>query len=170
MGRVLGLLPCVAAATDAGASLGGDGEAYLISSTVAPHPKVKGLRSKQATLVGLLMLLTSTCTNEASEPVPTSPTGKSEGSTSATVIPTDLPEPPLGEARIEGRYAVKVFVTNNSFGSNSARLQTFLFDPKCASGACNVTIAGRMIFTKGREDRQIAGASSRFSKARSAWL
>jgi hypothetical protein len=68
----------------------------------------------------------------------------------------------LTEARLAGKYDVKVFATSNSFDSKPAQSQVFRFIPKCDVGACDVTVAGSMAFGQGLADRQAAGAQKRF--------
>ena len=71
-----------------------------------------------------------------------------------------LPRLSLSEARLDGKYDVKVFVTSNSFHSKPAPRQAFRFIPKCDEGACDVTLLGAMAFTQGLADRQAAGERS----------
>ena len=73
-----------------------------------------------------------------------------------------MPSLTLDEARLDGKYDVKVFVTSNSFDRKPAHRQVFKFIPKCDEGACDVTLFGAMAFTQGVADRQAAGAEKRF--------
>jgi hypothetical protein len=81
---------------------------------------------------------------------------------SVSPSPTTPPELPLTGARLAGTYAVKVYVTHNTFDSNPASTQKFRFEPKCDEGACDVMLSGVMEFGKGLADRQQAGAEKRF--------
>jgi hypothetical protein len=110
------------------------------------------------------VLASASCTSDAQPEPATAPLspGTTTASTSASPSPTKLPRLPLSEARLDGKYDVKVFVTSNSFDSKPAPRQAFKFIPKCDEGACDVTLLGAMAFTHGLADRQSAGAEKRF--------
>jgi len=81
---------------------------------------------------------------------------------SPTPTPTPLPKLPLSEARLAGRYNVKLYVTANTFDSKPIQQQEFRFVPRCDQGACDASVIGTMEFGHGLADRQSAGAEKRF--------
>jgi hypothetical protein len=111
----------------------------------------------------LAALISTSCTsNEQPETGASPEASTSPQAPAASPTPTELPRLPLAEARLGGKYDVKVFVTSNSFDSKPAPRQVFRFVPKCDEGACDVTLIGAMAFTQGLADRQGAGAEKRF--------
>jgi hypothetical protein len=122
------------------------------------------MRQKATLAVGVLMslLILTACSSNAEPEGSASPPSTSPQTPAASPSPTKLPRLPLAEARLDGKYDVKAFVTSNSFDSKPAPRQVFKFQPKCDEGACDVTLIGAMDFTQGLADRQSAGAEKRF--------
>jgi hypothetical protein len=112
-------------------------------------------------LVGLpaLTVCTDTATNTAE------PSTSSEHTVSISPSPTKLPKLPLDEARLQGKYNVKLFVRRSNFGSRPSKQQVFSFQPLCQQGSCDVNMRARIAFdpTPGGEQRQQAGANPKFT-------
>lgn len=108
------------------------------------------------------VLVLASCTSDTAATDAASPQPPTASLSTASPSPTRLPKLPLTEARLTGKYDVKVFVTSNTFDSKPSRSQVFRFVPKCDQGACDVTLTGAMTFTQGLADRQAAGAEKRF--------
>jgi hypothetical protein len=115
-------------------------------------------------LVIVLLAGTSGCT---SDPQPTAASSPSQSLAPSVASPTPSatkpPRLPITEARIEGKYQVRLYVTHNSFDSKPSSKQVFVFEPRCANGPCDVFVSGKMLFGQGLSDRQSAGAEKRFS-------
>ena len=115
------------------------------------------MRGKSLVLVLVSSLLVAACSSKSG---PAASATRNLGGDSPSL--TKLPKLPLPEARLQGIYLVKMYVTHNSFDSKPATNQKFRFEPKCNEGSCDVTLGGAMQFTQGLEDRQQAGAEKRF--------
>jgi hypothetical protein len=74
--------------------------------------------------------------------------------------PTRPPKLPLVDARLEGTYEVKLFVTSNTFDSKPDRDQRWHATPKCPEGPCDSLLNSRVSFG-GDVDRQQAGATGK---------
>jgi hypothetical protein len=98
--------------------------------------------SALAKAVAAIVVFTS-CTSDAQPEQAASPEPPT-----ASPSPTKPPRLPLTEARLAGKYDVKIFVTSNSFDSKPAQSQVFRFIPKCDIGACDVTVAGSMALVR----------------------
>lgn len=122
------------------------------------------VRRLTAAALGVVVLTGVACTggdDDATAESPASPTAASSPSPSSS--PSPLPKLPVAEARLAGKYNVKVFVTANTFDSKPMQRQVFRFVPRCAEGACDASVVGVMAFGQGLEDRQSAGAEKRFN-------
>lgn len=120
-------------------------------------------RALSGSIVALVVLV-SACTSSSSSTVG-APSGTSSFPSELTPSPTAtaLPDLPPDEARLGGKYEVKVYVTSSNFASKPDLIQVFHFKPKCDSGACDVTLSGRIKFVgKGATDRRSAGATGDF--------
>jgi hypothetical protein len=114
-------------------------------------------------VLAALLISTSCTSDEQPEPsaLPEAP--------AASPTPSKLPRLPIAEARLVGKYDVKVFVTSNTFDSKPAPRQLFRFVPRCEVGACDVTLVGAMAFTQGwligklREQQSASISGLRFS-------
>jgi len=114
---------------------------------------------KRWLILGVTVMALGGCTSSSGS-------GQAATSEDASIVPTPTPlkapKLPLSEARLAGKYEVKLYVTSNSFDSKPLQTQLFRFLPKCDEGACDVTITGAMDFGQGLEERQSAGAEKRF--------
>ena len=61
--------------------------------------------------------------------------------TAASRVSVDTNAPPVADARLEGRFAMKMHITGQSGlqGGASGGGMLFLYDPACAKGSCDVT-------------------------------
>jgi hypothetical protein len=61
--------------------------------------------------------------------------------TASSSVKVDTHAPPAADARLEGRFAMKMHITHQSGlrGGASGFAMLFLYDPACANGACDVT-------------------------------
>jgi hypothetical protein len=107
----------------------------------------------------MLIAVATTCTTTPSGESATPATTPTEAPSPS---PTRLPRLPTAEARLDGRYEVRLFTTSNTFDSKPQQDQIFRFLPRCDEGACDVTISGAMEFGQGAADREAAGAEKRF--------
>ena len=62
-------------------------------------------------------------------------------STASSSVKVDTHAPPAADARLEGRFAMKMHITGQSGlqGGATGFAMLFLYDPACAKGACDVT-------------------------------
>ena len=112
--------------------------ASLTQAPMCQYPAMRGRAAMVA--VGIVTVLAgASCTSDTQPETEAAP----PEATTASPSPTMLPRLPLSEARLDGKYDVKVFVTSNSFHSKPAPRQAFRFIPKCDEGACDVTLLGR---------------------------
>jgi hypothetical protein len=110
--------------------------------------------------IAAFALIVTSCTSDGG--TEERATGTSAPAPAPSPTPSKPPKLPVSEARLGGKYDVKVFVTSNSFDSKPLKAQLFRFSPKCDQGACDVTVTGAMDFGFGLADRQSAGAEKRF--------
>jgi len=117
------------------------------------------MRRLSGAVLGALVLIGGACTggDESTSSPSASPTAV------ASPSPTPLPKLPLSEARLAGKFNVKHYVTANTFDSMPLQRQVFRFVPRCDEGACDASVVGAMAFGQGLEDRQSAGADTRFN-------
>lgn len=95
--------------------------------------------------------------------LPTGSVAPSPPSPSPSPSPLALEPQPIRDARLSGQYEVRLFITDNTYASTPRKNQRrWTFEPRCASGACDVLLTGRILFNEGLEDRKKAGASGRF--------
>jgi hypothetical protein len=61
--------------------------------------------------------------------------------TDTASVTVDTNAPPVADARLEGRFAMKMHITGQGGlqGGASGFAMLFLYDPACAKGACDVT-------------------------------
>ncbi len=66
--------------------------------------------------------------------------------TASSSVKVDTRAPPAADARLEGRFAMKMHVAGQSGlqgGATTGFAMVFLYDPACAKGACDVTWSRR---------------------------
>lgn len=78
--------------------------------------------------------------------------------TASSAVAVETHAPPVADARLEGRFAMKMHITGQSGlqGGASGGGMLFLYDPACAKGPCDVTWSRKGRTGSGRLDRSDA--------------
>ena len=78
--------------------------------------------------------------------------------TGAATVTVDTNAPPVADARLDGKFAMKMHITGQSGlqGGASGGGMLFLYDPVCARGPCDVTWSRKGRTGSGRLDRDDA--------------